>query len=106
MCASIIAPITAEQLQSAELCCSEGFIDPAYTTTGLYHRYCDCYAMGVTILRVFSNKPLLFEHEGLPVVGLIDFCYMDREQVEQAAANGQLATSQGYCSASIGTGLD
>merc|ERR1712166_652122 len=34
-----------------------GYIDPEYTRTGQFHRHCDVYAIGCTILQILTGRP-------------------------------------------------
>ena len=36
-----------------------GYIDPEFTRTHEYHRHCEVYSMGITILQVCDNPPSL-----------------------------------------------
>eukprot|EP00656_Telonema_subtile_P008938 TRINITY_DN14176_c0_g5_i1.p1 TRINITY_DN14176_c0_g5~~TRINITY_DN14176_c0_g5_i1.p1 ORF type:complete len:782 (+),score=165.07 TRINITY_DN14176_c0_g5_i1:52-2397(+) len=59
-----------------------GYVDPEFTRSGEYHRYCDVYSMGLVMLQVVTGKASVLWLEGDNTkVHLIDYCDEASEDV-------------------------
>ena len=51
-----------------------GYMDPQWIQTGEFHRHCDVYSMGVTMLQLVTGRPTVLWEEGGKKQNLVYFC--------------------------------